>query len=322
MMIQIKQTLYSTLFLVSAILNGCTKGAEDTAFAKKHEAIEVGFTRTTGNSSTVSALLIFWQSTPGDLFTAEIANLNDYRNSKYNTGEAYPEDKSTIHATGISPMTMKYSEGFQTLNLPEGTKAGTLDVCATSSIDGNSISPFNAPMIFEHTLTKVKFYAERHKTMVGSRNVGNINITVPAASQYLPTQWIWNATYKKYEADPHVYDKTDLVFNFPGTLFETETQEIGTAYLMLPVNNTGQLENIQISAEITPIASTEVENMIQTTLPAIQLYKVDNKTAVSVAKPGEAYEILVVFQQNSFTLTARQQEDWDRGGLIYVPVKP
>lgn len=319
---QTRHALYNTLFLLATVLTGCTKDAEDTAIAKVHETIEVGFTRTTGNTSPVSGLLIFWQNNPGDLFTAEIANLNDYGTTKFNTGESYPEDKSTIHATGISPLTMEYTGDFQTLKLPEGTKAGTLDVCATSTIDGNYISPFNAPITFEHTLTKVTFYAERHTTMVGSRNVGDINITVPAASHYLPTQWIWNAADKKYEADHRVYDGNDLVFNFPGTLFETETQEIGTAYLMLPVNNSGQLENIHITADITPIESTEIENTINTTLPTIQLYAVDNKTAVTIAKPGEAYEILIVFQQNSFTLIARQQNDWERGGLIYVPVKP
>lgn len=319
---QLKHTILGIFFMVPAILTSCITILDDDNAVNGHETMEVEFTRSTTSALPGSGLLIFWKQNLGDLFTSEVNNLEDYKATKFNTGETYPNDNTMVYATGFSPMTMQHQDNFQTLSLPQGERAGTVDVCASSRISGKLTSPFSEMMSFEHTLTKVTFYAQRHITMVGSRNVENIRITIPAATTYLATNWKWNATDNKYKIDNTKWSDTDLTFEYAGLLFETEITKIGTAYLMLPTSNNGKLKNINFKADITPINSTTVENKIDKTLPEIQLYEKDNTQEVALAKPGEAYEVLLVFQQNSFTLIARQQNDWDKGGLIYVPVKP
>lgn len=321
---QIKHTILGILLLTPAILTSCISILGDEDIQEGQDTMEVEFARSSENASPNSGLLIFWQKVLGDFFTAEIEDLETYKSTKFNTGEAYPKDNSMVYATGFSPMDMQYSSNYETLEIPIGSKAGTVDVCtASKKINGNYAVPFNETMSFKHTLTKVTFLAKRHETMKGSKNVDNIKITIPSASKYLPTNWKWDVNEGIYKVNNAVWSNTDLVFEHPNIIFETNTDKVGTAYIMLPIDNNGTLKNINIKADITPVESTVVENHIDITLPEIQLYEDINGTIeVSNAKAGEAYEILIVFQQNSFTLIARQQDDWEKGGLIYVPVKP
>lgn len=321
MMKQMKHIIFSILFMTTVFLTGCDSIlGDENAITNPQATMEVDVMGVS-ESSGVSGTLIFWKKEMNDFFIDQIANLNEFKDTKYNTGESYPIDNSEVSATGFSPANMQYSKAakYQTLTLPAGSKPGTIDVCAaTTIINGRYTAPFNEKLSFEHTLTKITFYAQRHETMVGSRNVRNIIITVPKS--YVPTQWDWNAD--KYAVNYTKNATEDLKFEHPSILFETSTEKIGVAYLMLPTNNKGVLENINVKAEIIPIYGTTVETTIDTTLPIIQLYDTDSKTEIDHAEPGEAYEIVVSFQQNSFTLIARQQDDWEKGGLIYVPVKP
>lgn len=316
-----KHIIFSILFMTTMFLTGCDSIlGDENAITNPQATMEIDVMSVSENRG-VSGTLIFWKNEMNDFFIDQIANLNDFKETKYNTGESYPIDNSKVSATGFSPANMQCSkdEKYQTLTLPAGSTPGTIDVCAaTKIINGRYTEPFNERMSFEHTLTKITFYAQRHETMVGSRNVRNIKITVPKS--YLPIQWDWNED--KYVVNGSMNATEDLKFEHPSIIFETNTEKIGVAYLMLPISNTGVLENINIKAEILPIDGITVETYIDTTLPIIQLYDTDSKTEVAHAEPGEAYEIVISFQQNSFTLIARQQDDWEKGGLIYVPVKP
>lgn len=317
-----KYSIFSILFLATVFLTGCDSILDDSDMVtiNPQATMQVDVIGVSEINAT-SGMLIFWKKEMNDFFTDQINNLNDYENIKYNTGVSYPTDNSKVYATGFSPANMQCSkdEKYQTLTLPAGSKPGTIDVCtATKIINGQYSAPFNEKMSFEHTLTKITFYAQRHETMVGSRNVSNIKITIP--STYMPTQWDWKTN--KYEVNQTKSATNALIFEHPNLIFETNTDKIGVSYLMLPTGNAGVLENINIQADVTPISSTTVETHIDTTLPIVQLYDIDGQTEVTHAEPGEAYEIIVSFQQNSFTLIARQQDDWEKGGLIYVPVKP
>ncbi|WP_455585288.1 hypothetical protein [Bacteroides sp.] len=320
---QIKNIIFCLPFLMSiGFLTGCDSVlGDDDNMVKGGETMEMGFTRSSESASPSAGFLIFWKQNLNDFFTASVEDLKAYKAEKYNTGEAYPEDNTTVHATGFSPLHMQLSEDYQTLTLPLDAKPGETDVCvATEKINGSYTAPFSQTMTFEHTLTKVTFYAQRDRTMEGFRNVGNIQITIPAESRYLPIQWKWDETAGKYKVGSSTAN-TDLILSHPGILFEMETEEVGTAYLMLPANNYGLLKNINITADITRIGEIEAENQINETPEKIQLHD-ENGNEIVNAKAGEAYTIEIVFQQNSFTLIARQQDDWEKGGLIYVPVKP
>ena len=156
--------------------------------------------------------------------------------------------------------------------------------------------------------------------MVGSRDVRNIKLTIP--NEYLPIEWNWDANQKKYKINENRQATTDLIFRHEDIIVGTNTDDLGIAYLMLPTTNTGKLELLHLTAEILLTNSSTVEREINDDLKPIQLYEKDNNTEVLNAQPGEAYEVYIRFQQNSFTLIARQMDNWEQGGLIYVPVKP
>lgn len=53
----------------------------------------------------------------------------------------------------------------------------------------------------------------------------------------------------------------------------------------------------------------------------IQLLEANNQIPVSTAQAGEAYEVVINFTQDSFTLTG-VKAPWKTGGLITVPINP
>lgn len=314
---QTKHILFSLSLLATSLLAGCDSvlGTDDI-IGNNGDTMEVAFTRSGEGSSATSGFLIFWKNSLNDFFTTEVSDLNAYKSTKFNTGEPYPKN-GTVKATGYSPANMKRTNDYKTLTLPDGTTPGTLDVCTASEIiEGTFNSPFSKTMSFGHTLTKVTFIAQRDETMKESKDVKNIQITIPA--NYLTTQWKWNNA--KYVADSEAKATTPLALSHNEVLVSTDPSEIGVAYLMLPAQNSGILNDINIQADILPIKSTIVEKRLNQTVSA-QLYEANNSGPVDNAAPGDAYEILIKFQQNSFTLEARQS-DWEKGGLIYVPVKP
>lgn len=313
---QTKHILFSLSLLATSLLAGCDSvlGTDDI-IGNNGDTMEVAFTRSGEGSSATSGFLIFWEKNFADFFTTEVSDLNAYQSTKYNTGKPYPKN-GKVQATGFSPANMKHTNDYKTLTLPDGTTPGTLDVCTASEIiEGAFNSPFSKTMTFGHTLTKVTFAVQRDGSMEHSKDVRDVIITIPAS--YLPTQWVWNG--KQYEANQNVHAKNSLKLSHE--LIEgLESHIVATTYLMLPTVNGGKLNNLRVQAEIIPNGSTTGGKILDQTMDA-QLYEANNSGPVDNAAPGDAYEILIKFQQNSFTLEARQS-DWEKGGLIYVPVKP
>lgn len=321
MMKQTKHILFGlSLLAATAFTTSCESVLGDDELAQSDGNMELTFTRSGDSNSPTSGTLVFWKATMGDFFYREIDNLNDWSETKYNTGEPYPKNGALVQATGFSPASMQAWEvsgkSFNKLTLPDGATPGTVDVCtAEKIITGSYYKIFSETMRFEHTLTKITFKVQRDQTMVGSRDVKNIRITIP--TKHLVTEWNWNEA--KYVANDSQDAESTLSFAHPEIIHDTNTDAMGEAYLGLTTSNNGLLQDIQIEADILPIESTTVENHIDQTID-IPLNDASGNQ-VENALPGEAYEIIIKFQQNSFTLEARQS-DWEKGGIIYVPVKP
>ncbi|MEG1401406.1 fimbrillin family protein [Bacteroides sp.] len=317
---QIKYTILYILFPIAGIFSSCNTILEDSySFPDSEKTMKIAVTRSLG-STVIAGKLILWKAKPGDYTTVNVNDLNAYSIEKLNTGKPYPKDNSTVYISGFSPMDMQASSSYQTLNMPVGASPGTVDVCTSNTVNGNASSPFNETMTFKHTLTKIIFKARRHETMTGIRNVGNITITIPMS--YLPTEWNWNNAPEEmsYQVNSSKHATSNLTLTHPDIIFENNTEEIGTCFLMLPVNNIGKLQSIRLTADIKLINSVEIDKRIDSIID-IQLMDTNNQP-INKAQAGESYEILFNFQQNSFTLIASQLDGWEKGGLIYVPVKP
>lgn len=319
----IKLTIFGALMLTTISFSGCNDMLEDENATFGNGKIEVGFTRSSNgasiSSTSTSGCLVFWQKDFGDFHIAEVDNLESYNKDKFNTGKEYPKDNSTVYATGYSPASMGRTSNAETITLSED-HSGKTDVCvASKEIDGKRSVPFYTEMTFEHTLTKIYFTVERHSTMVGIRDVRNITATIPNA--YLPIEWNWKSNTGKYVLNSSKTAKDNLILTHPDIINATKTEELGTAYLMIPPGKSdGTLKDIRLTADLLLTTSSKVERTIDEKMN-IQLYDENGAKATEI-KPGEAYSVNILFQQNTFTLTARQLKKWEQGGLIYVPIKP
>lgn len=322
MMKQTKHILFGlSLFAATAFITSCNSVlGDDDINNKESGTMELTFTRSGESSSSTSGFLIFWKNAMDDFFTTEVADLNAYQTVKYNTGEPYPKEGTEVSATGFSPANMQLSTDYQTLSLPAGTTAGTLDVCAAKKIiKGSYHNVFEERMEFEHTLTKVTFYAQRDYTMEGNQLVNNIQVTIPG--NYLATTWQWNGTLGKYAAS--ATDNTNLISDKSEALTEIEKEyNIIECYLKLPANNGGVLRNITMEADVRKVGETSDQAKHKTwELESIQLYEEDGKTPVTNAAAGDAYQVVFNFNHDSFSLQAIKKP-WEKGGLITVPIDP
>ena len=171
---------------------------------------------------------------------------------------------------------------------------------------------------FKHLLTKVTFYAKRDKKMQSSKLVHDVKVTL--SKSYLINKWEYNKeTYVAAGAQETI--ENDLTLHVPDQYLTDIDQEytIGTCYLNMPANNNGQL-SFNLEATMTPVGSTD---NIKTNYGEmnVQLLEANNQTPVSIAQAGEAYEVVINFTQDSFTLTG-VKAPWKAGGLITVPINP
>ena len=310
-----------SLLTATAFTTSCNSVlGDDDINHKEADTMELAFTRSGESSSATSGFLIFWKETKGDFFTTEVANLNAYQTIKYNTGKPYPKEGTEVSVTGFSPSNMQLANDYQTLSLPDGTTAGTLDVCAAEKIiRGSHYNIFRETMVFEHTLTKVTFYAKRDETMEGNQLVNNIQVTIP--ENYLATEWQWNGILGKYVAG--TTHNTDLVSDRSEPLTEVEkAYNIIECYLKLPASNEGTLQNITMEADVRKVGETsgQAKHKIWK-LKSIQLYEKDGETPVANAAAGDAYQVVFNFDHDSFSLQAIKKP-WEKGGLITVPIDP
>lgn len=249
-------------------------------------------------------------------YISNIADLN--ANTKYNTGKPYPADGSNVYATGYSPVTdINCSSDRKTLTT---TKGGEIDVCAAKTITGSINATFDerTPLVFEHTLTKVTFKALREITMEGNWVAGNIKVTIP--DKYLPATWKWESDTYKVQNDTRG-ENLSYIYGHSLTNVD-EAYEIGVAYLNLNnVTNKTILTDLTLDAELRrPQASeTEVQKK-HWVLAGIQLNN-EKGNPVRDVLPGEAYQVIFRFSNDSFTLEARKQP-WTNGGIITIPIDP
>lgn len=317
-----KYTIFSIIFMVIMALTSCYK-VQDDSIIKSQEEMEVGVINSTESTSSNSGLLIFRKGDQSYFFNATVKNLETGKIQKYNTGESYPKNNTTVSVTGISPADMQASSNYQEFTLPNGAEAGTIDVCVSNKMSGSYISPFEGLITFKHSLTKVTFKAKRDYTMEQNKLVNNVKVTIPVA--YLPTTWQWNNVSEVYEIKTTELATSPLAPIHGDALANINTEYIiKECYLMLPPGNRGILNGLKLEADLRKPSETSVEAEHKTweLTEGVQLYEDENgKVAVDEAIAGDAYEVVFNFTNDSFTLEARKQP-WTKGGLITIPIDP
>jgi hypothetical protein len=314
-------------------LSGCNTVTDEDSNSVMMELNTVPSSSTTSkaasraDASDVPGRVLFFtgQAMGTWYYTSDIANLNSYTSTKYNTGKIYPSDGSMVYALGYAPYDGVTVSGtdYSTLTLDDD-HAGITDVMtSTKVITGSKDQIFSEVLPYDHTLTKITFIAKRDVTMDNIRKVYNVALTIPKS--YMPNKWIWNTTDSKYEISTTATDVrgNDLTIGYKNYLAEVNTDYVlGTLYVRLDSSNKGViLKGQTLTAQLLHVGNTEDKSVAFTsTLPeGIQLYDTTGTTAITNPQPGEAYTVTFTFTNDSFILKA-VKVDWEQGSLITIPV--
>lgn len=319
--------IINALFLSIAVsVSSCDSILDEDSLPTSGKSIELSFTRGYENSTLEDNSYFRIAFFTGEEYTPffstnQLQGINTYTTDAYDTGVPYPSNN--VHAVGYAPSdSINLSKDQKTLELKFDNTAGTTDVRASQTITGNSNSHFSkeSPMKFEHLLTKVTFYAKRDYTMQYSKLVHDVKVTL--GSSYLVKEW----KYKNggsYAAVVNTDSPKNLELHIPNQyLTDIDTEYfIGTCYLNMPTNNEGKL-SFGLEAILTPTETTE---NIQSDYGQLDIQLMEDKDGgqqkVTEAKAGEAYEVVINFTQNSFTLSG-VKAPWKAGGLITIPINP
>jgi uncharacterized cupredoxin-like copper-binding protein len=281
------------------------------------------------NNPDANGKVLFYQASKaiGTYFTSDVVGLNTYNYSKgvkFNTGHPYPTDGSMVYAVGYAPLstsliTPASASDFTTLTLVDG-EAGNVDVLTSRApISGTKDNIFNEDLIFDHTLTKVSFYAVSDKTMQTQRNVKDIRIDIPTA--YLPTTWKWNATTMKYEVQATPTSTRTLEYGDYLVNDGTEKQQLlGVCYLNLSSTSNGIMTPINLKCNLQKYGTSTWENDKEFNNMEIQL-KDSNDNNVTTVNPGEAYKVIFKFTNDAWALVG-VRVDWETGGSYDINITP
>lgn len=322
-----QHNIINGLLLIAAVsVSSCNSILEDDSLPVSNKNIEISFTRSSesmiGLDDNGTFKVAFFTGADYNYYnsTDNLSGIDNYKEDAYDTAIPYPNG-TTVYAVGYAPSDrLTVSDDYKQLALSLTISAGTVDVLASQTEEGNKNSPFSnkSPLEFKHLLTKVTFYAKRDKKMQSSKLVHDVKVTL--SKSYLINKWEYNKeTYVAAGAQETI--ENDLTLHVPDQYLTDIDQEytIGTCYLNMPANNNGQL-SFNLEATMTPVGSTD---NIKTNYGEmnVQLLEANNQTPVSIAQAGEAYEVVINFTQDSFTLTG-VKAPWKAGGLITVPINP
>ena len=121
-----------------------------------------------------------------------------YETAKYNTRHVYPLHNELAYAVGVSPGTIVSASqsGWKTLDIAPAL-AGVADIQTAKAITGSEQAPFDTPLVFNHLLTRLKFYGYCHSDMHESDNekidVKKVEVSISSENQWLrlPKELEW-----------------------------------------------------------------------------------------------------------------------------------
>lgn len=259
-----QHNIINGLLLIAAVsVSSCNSILEDDSLPVSNKNIEISFTRSSesmiGLDDNGTFKVAFFTGADYNYYnsTDNLSGIDNYKEDAYDTAIPYPNG-TTVYAIGYAPSDrLTVSDDYKQLALSSTISAGTVDVLASQTEEGNKNSPFSnkSPLEFKHLLTKVTFYAKRDKKMQSSKLVHDVKVTL--GKSYLINKWEYNKeTYVAAGAQETI--ENDLTLHVPDQYLTDIDQEytIGTCYLNMPANNNGQL-SFNLEATMTPVGSTE-----------------------------------------------------------------
>lgn len=322
-----QHNIINRLLLMAAVsISSCDSILEDDSSPVNNENIEINITRFNENTIGINDNSIFkvafFTGSSYNFYAAtdNLSEIDNYKENAYDTAIPYP-NSTAVYAVGYAPSNLlTASDDYKQLTLTPAAPAGTVDILASQTETGSKNSPFSnrSPLQFKHLLTKITFIAKRDKKMQSSKLVHDVKVTL--GTSYLINKWEYNNQGIYMAAGTQEYIENLTLHVSDQYLTDIDTEYIvGTCYLNMPAHNKGKL-SFNLEATLTPVGSTDNIKADYGEMN-IQLLEANNQTPVSIAQAGEAYEVVINFTQDSFTLTG-VKAPWKTGGLITVPINP
>lgn len=267
-------------------------------------------------------------------------------------GMEYPSDeREYIYATGYAPEdALSISSDYKTLTVRDGYKDGKTDFLCCDGKDahkGSANDPFTNEaheLMFRHMTPRIRFVGKRDPVTYGVISVNNVKVTLHDAENSLsvPRSFVY---YRSNENDWQTYVAQDFQPITEPITLEQET----TNYI--PANDNGlslascYVFHGDLPDDYNPFADAPAGSGTETVTLTMDIeadyswYNDGNpirfesprweKKTVEVRLehggncfyPGYEYVVYITFKRESVILQGVQQ-NWDDGGIHYLPVAP
>ncbi len=298
--------------------------------------------------------LLFWTgantSVSSSLFYTFESGVFGQHQLKYSDGSLvhYPENNYPVYTVGYLPKdSLVTTDNYASLDLATKRPAGLTDVCSTLVMEGKETSPFDDgenKIEFAHTLVKLDFVAERTENV--KARIWNVEATIPGS--WLRDAWVYTPSEGFVAATNSNPELKDLIFTSGEHYFDiVENSEAeaasrasdkairkaftrkggdeGCCYVSHTVF--GYDAVAQQAIVVLPKLTASISRSDATTATMIEeniTIPLTDENGVAwnkEVKPGDAFTIHIVFDQNIIRIWAVKQP-WKYGGTLFIPLNP
>lgn len=279
---------------------------------------------------------------------AWFSSMNTYSvaNGRYNTMQSYPANNSYVYVSGYAPADEHETSGSllrmnSTYDNVEVNYEGDYDnsvwagIAVADPVRGNAINPFindDQVLEFHYATIRLRFRAWKAETM---DNVGVYNVKVGIRPEHVPVSLKWDSYVGGYTPQGDGATAMNLDVKRSGNTlgqmyFKEDESNMNWAggdeshyfYVCRDRKDitVGRLM-FDISADYTTDLNYADESkkthVSKVNVPVYLQDHVDGDV-VNIL-PGDSYLITIIFDLDTFTLVA-EEEDWEDGGQLVIPV--
>lgn len=284
---------------------------------------------------------VFFRTGSQMYFTLDLDGLE---NTDYNTGRVYPSSYQTVSACAVAPCSsdgsqiLSASGDFSTVNVNYGSKGYDNSlwsvIAGTQAVSASSSRPFTAqrPLEFTYSAFRVRFQAIRSHNM---NHMGVLDTKVVISPEYVPFSLDWDSRSGAYVAKGKSYAMAGgldvpLRSGLANDVILQSSYATSDGYVYLCKDDYSvAMPKLHINMDVNYSTDTDTYaesarfNRKYGSLYGSQDLTVDlvdkNGNPVTDIRGGQSYVVTIVFDQDSFTLSA-ELEDWEDGGNIVVPL--
>ena len=333
-----RKFLHIALFLTLVLWSSCS--SEQPAVIEEGESKYMQLSLRSGeDSGSDKPCFIFWKQTdylaPGFATTPTTpyiwcwpgGEIDNYKTTKYNTGEVYPPNSESVYAVGVSPGSIVPSGNTNWYKLGIlKTLAGITDIQCAPVIIGNEQNHFSDPLVFEHQLTRLEVSGYCGSSMkiveadgtTRTIKVTDIKVTLKGNTddqwKWFPESLEWKHPNNQYEVEAYTTKPSPeisaTVFTpetlTPDNTTETDPEPIGNFYLVPGFNSvTIEIEAKYIDSttdETSPSGNGQVITRMWSKVEIKEIYPNGAIAPDDVTAAGESYKIKLVFDRSKIEL--------------------